>query len=65
MSAQLSFDDLARGATRPSCRWLVRTESTGSVNREEMLVILGRCSLLGDTAYDRRCDVCDSWEGRR
>lgn len=64
MTAQLSLDDLSRGkASRGSCRWLARTASTGAVNRDEGLVILGRCALMGGTAYDRRCDTCDEWVG--
>lgn len=61
---QMSFDDLDRGTrSRPSCRWCKRTTQTGEVVDESM-VILGRCSLLGDIAYDRRCDSCESWEAR-
>ena len=59
---QMSFDDLSRGTgSRPRCRWCKRTASTGMVV-DECMVILGRCALLGDTAYDRRCDECECWE---
>lgn len=61
---QVNFDDLSRGTShRPRCRWCKRTESTGLLV-EDGLVILGRCILLGGTAYDRRCDECTSWEVR-
>lgn len=59
---QVNFDDLARGMShRPRCRWCKRTVHTGIVVDDGM-TILGRCLLLGDTAYDRRCDECTSWE---
>lgn len=59
---QLSFDDLDRGTkARPRCKWCRRTEATGRVGDEGM-VILGRCLLYAGTAYDRRCIECDSWE---
>lgn len=60
---QLSFDDLSRGTkARPRCRWCKRISTTGEVVDDSM-VILGRCLLMGDIAYDRRCETCASWEG--
>lgn len=62
---QMSFDDLDRGTkVRARCRWCKRTQTTGVVGDEGM-VILGRCLLDGGTAYDRRCLECDSWEAER
>lgn len=59
---QINFDDLVRGTgSKRTCRHLVRTQSTGRVVDGGM-VILGRCGSLGGTAYDRRCQECDSKE---
>ncbi len=64
MTSQLTLDDMSRGHNRPACRWLHRTPYTGLVGDEGM-VVLGNCSLLGGTAYDRRCEICGQWEGKR
>lgn len=46
------------------CKWLRKTECVGYVG-EEGMVILGNCGLLGDTAYDRRCENCGQYVGVR
>lgn len=61
---QMTFDRLMRGQDpRGECRFLVRDQFSGMVV-EEGLVILGRCGLMSGTAYDRRCEMCGSWEAR-
>ncbi len=61
---QLSFDSLSRGTSaKGPCKYLHRDSCAGMVV-EEGLVILGRCDLLGGTAYDRRCETCLEWRSR-
>lgn len=45
-----------------SCRWLRVTEATGWDGDAGR--ILGTCDLLGDTAYDSRCETCPERRGR-